>query len=721
MIHRWLVLLLPPVAILAVDPVAFDYHAAKYAALMAGAVLCLIAARRCSWTTLSLALWIFVAVRGLMLIDSPMPGRSIRWWGALVALVFVHQSGAGRRWLRRRAPAVLGALLGVLSVWALAQYATGARQAQATFANRNFLGAGLAMLLPFALATRWSPRGRGLLVGLGLLGLLATRSRGGALAAAAALALWFAWTRPRLRLPLLVGAPVAVVALGLALGETNTVKVRLAWYGAAARMGLEHPMRGHGAGGFEREYPPVRTIEEHRISGGARVHAVHNDYLESFAEGGLPGLAAHLLLLVLAARAARRHRVAACSLLAFAAASLVDLPLRDPSLLALAFLSLSLVARRRRLRVWYGLPGLVVVMLLVPDSIHHWWADRYFGRYLEEGRNPVLLEQALAMERRHEEALLERGEDGDLRLLLELEPHHAGARYNATEHLLEEEAIDRLQEILLRHDPHHTLTRVRLAALLMKRDHVAAASVLSGAIDADPRPWRPYAMLAHIQREAGHLEQAERFLRRAEARSDSVEVRHERLRLEIGRKGAIEDAARRLPPGEVLGLLWRAFARAAAVEAEHPRPRVEREEGESDADFARRVQRRQEDWADEVARRARDDYREAAALARALKPSAAHLRLVARAERGLRNFEAADRAEGHALFRETLRALADGDRDRAAERFKRALRTYPGLLEDAAIPAAIRLFIEGRPEAREAARELFRHHAPFLDAVDRDS
>ena len=66
-----------------------------------------------------------------------------------------------------------------------------------------------------------------------------------------------------------------------------------------------------------------------------------------------------------------------------------------------------------------------------------------------------------------------------------------------------------MQAILLHHDPHHTLTRVRLATLLSRTDPVAAASVLNDAIDADDRPYRPYALLARIHRNAGRLAQAD--------------------------------------------------------------------------------------------------------------------------------------------------------------------------------------------------------------------
>ena len=91
-------LLLPLVGIAAADFAAFDYHAPKYAALMVAALAGLgvaIYQRRFAWTSLALVLWAFVAVRGTMLLRSPLPGEAVRWWGLLLALAFWHHAACG--------------------------------------------------------------------------------------------------------------------------------------------------------------------------------------------------------------------------------------------------------------------------------------------------------------------------------------------------------------------------------------------------------------------------------------------------------------------------------------------------------------------------------------------------------------------------------------------------------------------------------------------------
>jgi O-antigen ligase len=716
--------------IVVVDPVPFDYQAVKSLALMVGAALCLggaLAARRFGGSSLSIALWVFVAVRGAMLLNSPMTNEAVRSWGLLLALVLVHHAASGaatRTWFARRAPPIYGVLLALLAGLVLVQELTGVRQNHALFANRNFAGAGLAMLLPFALAAR---RRRPLALA-GVLGLALVGSRGGYLAGGAALALWLVWRRPRLRLPVLVGLPVLVLAAGLVVGRTDTVDVRLHWYRAALDMGLERPVLGQGAGGFEREYPPRRPIEEHRISGGRRVHAVHDDYLESFAEGGLLGLGAHLLLLVAAARAARRNRLAACSLLAFAVASLVDLPLRDPSLLALAFLPLSLAARRRRLgrgSVVAAAVGLVCVLAFLPDHLSHWRADRLFGRHLASGE-AALLDRSLEIEPRHREAALARSGASDLALLIEMEPHNAAARYNATRGLSRDRRIEELRRILIEHDHHHTLTRVGLAKLLLDEDPLQAASILADAVDADPRPYEPHVLLARIHRRAGNPDLARRQLGRIGERPLPQAVAREWLDLELeglrsGRwsQERLASFAARLPAAEIEDRIQAAFARAEETERAAKPPRHEPREGESAIDFAGRVQAAREGWRRELSERTAGDYRTASVLAgilTTLDPSPSRYRLVARAQRGLGELEPARRAEASAGFLETLEALRDGRDGDARRLWKRALRAWPGIGEDGGAAAALRLFLAANPKAGAAARRLFARH-PVLAAA----
>ena len=166
-----------------------------------------------------------------------------------------------------------------------------------------------------------------------------------------------------------------------------------------------------------------------------------------------------------------------------------------------------------------------------------------------------------------------------------------------------------------------------------------------------------------------------------------------------------------------------AFARAERTTAQHPRPRLDRIADEDEAAFALRVQTAQAQWASELLGMVREDYRVAADLATALvanEPTASHFRLLARAERGRRNRKVADHAESFAFFLEALDHLAHDRRREAGDRLVRALRTNPALLDDVAIPEAIRAFLKAHPEARPAARDLFRPHPPFAKAVEDD-
>jgi tetratricopeptide (TPR) repeat protein len=726
---RWSILLLPVLGILAVDPLTGDYHAFKYVALMGGAFLCVALAldTRLAWSRVSLALFIFVSVRGLMLWNSPVPGRALRWWSLLLALVLVHHAACAttpRRWLRQRAPLVLGGLAVAISVCALIQ-SFSLPQAHTFFAHRNFAGAALAMLLPFALAMR-RPR---LAMALVVVGLVATGSRGGALAAAGAFSLWFVWTRPRWRWPVLVGVPAVVLAAGLLFGSSPTVKVRLHWYEAAVELGAAHPVAGVGADGFQREYPPLRSRAEHRISRGGTAHAVHDDYLESFAEGGLLGLGAHIFLLLAAAKAARRHRVAACSLLAFAVASLVDLPLRDPSLLALAFLPLAMAAPRRRVRRGATpavLGALLVIAFFFPYHLDHWRAERRLVR--------GAVDEALAIEPGHPVGLILRSSPEDLERLLELEPHHAGAHFNRARDLPEAEAIAALEEILELHDPHHELTKQRLHRLRSREtirrareveaflddEPIRAASVLERLIASDPRPALPYLLMARLHRQGGRLEPAEVWLVRAEVRAnhDDEEVARERLAHELARipegrwdSGRLVSTLKRLPASEVVARVEAALARAREVKESEPPPRVAREPGEDAVAYAKRIDAAKEGWRSRLDKETRPHYLEALLLADALaaqRPTVEHFRLLAKGARGMRDLDRARQAEALALFAEALEACVRDNEPRARSRLTGALRVYPELDREEGILAMLRLFAARYPDAVPRARRLLR-------------
>jgi hypothetical protein len=497
-----------------------------------------------------------------------------------------------------------------------------------------------------------------------------------------------------------IGLPALVLGAGLLFGASETVKVRLAWYRAALDMGLEHPVAGLGAEGFPREYPPVRSEEEYRASFGMKVHAVHNDYLESFAEGGLAGLAAHLFLVGAAAWAVRRHAAASASLLAFAVASLVDLPLRDPSLLALAFFGLACAAPRRAVRVEPGPAGLAALLAVgsfFPLHFWHWRAERA----LLAGR----LDDALAMDPLHPEARLARSRPEDLDELLRQEPHHAGALLNRTRDLPREEAVAALRRVFQVHDPNDPLSRVRLAQIVMGDDPIQAASLLEEALRRDARPWRPYLLLARLQRELRVFDAADRNLRAAEERApDRVEVAAERLELEMAlvAKGDLAEvgverarllhAVASLPPGTVVARIERALADAARVEADLPFQRPDPRAGEDPGAYAKRIEEARAAWRRALDGPTRPHRLSALVVADALcaaRPEVAHFRLLAKAARGLDYLDWARRADGMASFAEALDALRRGDEAAARRHLDRALRAHPGLADDPAVREAL--------------------------------
>jgi len=708
-------LLLPAAGVLAIDPVPFDFHAVKYLVLVlvalaacAGAV----AAGLFRWTELSLPLWVFTGVRGAELLRAPHDGRALRWFSLLLALTVAHHvvaAAAPRRWLARRLVPMLGGLGGAVALYAVLQLFSDARQAHAFFAHRNFAGAGLAMLLPYAFATR-----RWLAIPV-LLGLLATGSRGGLLAAAAVVAFRAAARLPRFRWLFLGGLPALVLAAGLALGDTNTVKARLAWYEAAFELGMEKPPLGHGAGGFEREYPPIRPAGEWAISGGRRVHAVHNDYLEAWANGGLLGLLAMLFLIVAALRAARREEAVFLSWIAFLTAGLVDLPWRGPALLTIAAWSRPLAAA-----------GAAAALLMLPDAARHWVADRSFGRYLATGEG---LDRALRWEPRHPEALIERSRPEDLALLLEQRPHDPAAWFNRSLQVSDDEAIPMLRAVLDEHAPNDRRCRLRLARLLDRNgDAIGASAALADVLD-EPYTDDLKALQARILREAGELDRAEHWLEKIAPARYTPAILREMLELELARlregewdAKRIEYLVRRLPPAEVQERIEAPLARAEAVAEKRPKPDVPRREGEPASEHLARVRDAMTKWRRALRLDTQPDFREAFLLAEALcrhRPTVARLRLKARAARGLGDVERAGHFSSQALFLEALAALADMDPVTARRKLERAELAYPDVASEPEVVVAVRLFAEANPRAVELARDVFAGREGLLRALER--
>jgi O-antigen ligase len=195
---------------------------------------------------------------------------------------------------------------------------------------------------------------------------LASLSRGGAFALAAGggcfAALRFSRGRKRRRAlwPTLVLAGVlGSILVALVPPEARErvrtlsgASFRLDTWRDSLRLALSSPALGHGLGAFHDAYPRFK-----RGNGMVRVEHAENDYVETLAETGGPGLALALAGFVLVLRAAGRGIAAGpdravrgmstgavAALAALAAHSAVDFDLRIPSNAALAALAAAAAA-----------------------------------------------------------------------------------------------------------------------------------------------------------------------------------------------------------------------------------------------------------------------------------------------------------------------------------------------------------------------------------------
>jgi O-antigen ligase len=739
---RWTALLLPVAGLLVFDLVAFDMDAVKTFLLVAGCALVVSFAALSrtgtpclTWTNVSLALWIFVVARGLAVAMAPGAGAAFQAWLLLVALVAWHHLAAAqipRAFLERHVPRVLAVLAVLLALVGILQW----ERVTLTFANQNFAGAALAMLVPFVLRVR----GRWFMLPVVVCALVLTSSRGGLLAAAFAACLYAVWSAPRIvRLATLVAVPALVLVVGLQFGEQNTVKVRLAYYEAALKLGREHPVAGLGADGFVREYPAVRPLEELQISGGRPVNAVHNDYLESWADGGLIGILAHLFLLVAAARAARAHRAAAASLLAFAVAGLVDLPFREPSLWGLVFLNLLLIGKPVRTvhaprAALFGV-GALLIAASVP-TFRHWRASRTFGHYLAE-RNPELLDDTLAWETDHPEALLYRGKREDLERLIALWPHNTDALFDLGRDIEDKDAaLDYYRRLAT--DYNHVRARVRIAQLVMETDPLQAVSVLTRAIEISDRDYLPYVYLARIRRENGQLDEAEKTLSDAfdrlkrretrDTRQGAATIRKERFELAVAQlrnprwsRDKIRTSMRHVPTSTVRARIEAALERARTRKDSMPPPEVPPREGESPTAYALRIDRAKEAHRALVARATRSDYLEALVLSELLLER--HIdgelhRLAAKAAHGLGEHAGGHRHRAWASLVKGLVALERGEDEVAERRFRSAFLDNEEAARDARTAALLTRFFQGKRALLERESRALRYLRAFPELAE---
>lgn len=200
---------------------------------------------------------------------------------------------------------------------------------------------------------------------------------------------------------LLVGATLAGVALLLRTdpgrlpqqavrlrGDVElTLRVRREYWRAGVAMVRDHPWRGVGLDQFQTRYAQYKTPQ------GWETRRAHNLYVQLAADGGLPLLAAFLLMAVLLlCPFRRRHRVtpdpahdpSACTPAAVAAAS--PMPPAEPGTLALAP---EVDAICRRLAPWVGVAALGVTYLLFLSGMAGGLSLEFFLKELLGGAGSI--------------------------------------------------------------------------------------------------------------------------------------------------------------------------------------------------------------------------------------------------------------------------------------------------------------------------------------------
>ena len=261
-------------------------------------------------------------------------------WALLLAAALSLEDPSSRRLLAWALGLALGleavyAILGALGWDPLARAAVdlgfGAR-ASGSLGNPDFLGGWLALLLPLALALAWQGAGSGRawrwgLLALGATALVLTQARGAWLAAAAGMAA-AAWRlRPGRRAGRVLagGAMALVLALGLGWALSGAAqRQRLAeaadpgsdawqsrWMMAssAVEMARANPWTGVGPGCFADPFLALQgpQLLADRGLPYRYTEDAHNDWAQSAAESGWPGLLLWAALWLLALRAAWRR------------------------------------------------------------------------------------------------------------------------------------------------------------------------------------------------------------------------------------------------------------------------------------------------------------------------------------------------------------------------------------------------------------------------------
>ncbi|MEW5947327.1 MAG: O-antigen ligase family protein [bacterium] len=334
-----------------------------------------------------------------------------------------------------------------------------------TFGNPVLLAEFLALVLMAALGLAASPAGAKwkpfLLIAAAAMAacLVLTRSRAAPVSLAAAAAVFVALSTPRAASPLRRRAPAALVLLLLAAtlfavlrvtGETTmkrrSIVTRTIYWKSTALMAKDHLLQGVGAGNFRLRYldyqarffDDPRNLKYAPYANAEKPNHAHNEYLETAAETGLPGILSLALLLALFVRggALLRRRenddpLAAalfCAALVFWLEMSVGVSLHVPSSGALFWALMGAAAARmkdggtvsaklalqpRRVK-WFA--GAIVLMLLYSVADHSYNALR--ARALEaEGKKLLAAGDFDAAARRFTESLEIDPADGETRYL----------------------------------------------------------------------------------------------------------------------------------------------------------------------------------------------------------------------------------------------------------------------------------------------------------------
>ncbi|MGH9194119.1 MAG: O-antigen ligase family protein [Acidimicrobiia bacterium] len=252
---------------------------------------------------------VFLTIAGLYW-ERPERLKEIAWAGAGAATImagYVLIQAAGLDWITWRA-----------GDGKAPEFPVG------TMGNSNFAGGYLGLAAPFLLYLALSIRSdfwRTIAVcgvGLELLALWYTQSRGGMIAAGTAfMFMAFAY---RDRFPRWFNAAVAglvafaaVIALlvvwhpgsdkapgplaNIQTLRTGTLQIRVWYWQAAWRIFLDHPILGTGLETYFANYPKYRTPEDGKTLGMAITDKPHNIYLEYAANSGILGVGTYLAVL----------------------------------------------------------------------------------------------------------------------------------------------------------------------------------------------------------------------------------------------------------------------------------------------------------------------------------------------------------------------------------------------------------------------------------------